>query len=453
MASAALGLEPSVGGCIGLSALGGALEVLSTMVLAYPEHKARSGQPFGKCCTRFAVVVNLLLMGVASVAYIVGSWFGPVSLSVPVVMASKLLFNLLIVGVVLKMENFNKNQRVGTYVIAFAIFALPEVGPKPIPTQKAMVLMVRPLSIIWSAVMCGTMLLTIIAMIVLKCIKSKYGKEATDRPTLMLAVLVTAQVTSAVIGTSVGKIFADAEGSMVGICLGLFVVTAVVNVGSLMMAASSVNQGIFVPLQTCATLGVNMVTGLLIWEDATVIDQWVAYISLYWLMGLGIYMLTNGDVLEMYKRRKQLKIAKNILSMKDIANVSRATAVDDGEEDTEPADSVEGGSRIGDGDGVDGQAAAPSGERRKGSVVWAGMLRADDAKRDFRTATGSSKWKAIGRSEMLARKFNSGKGSAVAADGGASPPTNTNGTAATATANGSAVVHLPPELVELQSFV
>ena len=62
--------------------------------------------------------------------------------------------------------------------------------------------------------MCGTMLLTIIAMIVLKCIKSKYGKEATDRPTLMLAVLVTAQVTSAVIGTSVGKIFADAAFQM-----------------------------------------------------------------------------------------------------------------------------------------------------------------------------------------------------------------------------------------------
>ena len=62
-----------------------------------------------------------------------------------------------------------------------------------------------------------------------------------------------------------------------------------------------------------------MVTGLLIWEDGKVIDQWVAYISLYWLMALGVYMLTNGDVLEMYKRRKLNKIAKNILSMKDMA--------------------------------------------------------------------------------------------------------------------------------------
>lgn len=76
------------------------------------------------------MVVNLLLMGVASVAYIIGSWFGPVSLSVPTVMVSKLLFNLVIIGVVLRMDTFSKNQRVGTYCIACAILTLPDVGPE-----------------------------------------------------------------------------------------------------------------------------------------------------------------------------------------------------------------------------------------------------------------------------------------------------------------------------------
>ena len=69
-------------------------------------------------------------------AYVIGSWYGPVSISVPVVMISKLLFNMIIVGAVLKLEHFDKNQRVGTYVIAFAIVALPEVGPQPIAEQK-----------------------------------------------------------------------------------------------------------------------------------------------------------------------------------------------------------------------------------------------------------------------------------------------------------------------------
>lgn len=57
---------------------------------------------------------------------------------------------------------------------------------------------------------------------------------------------------------------------------------------ALQMAASSVEQGIFVPLQTCATLGVNMLTGLVIWEDWRVVTHWFAYIALYCIMGLGI---------------------------------------------------------------------------------------------------------------------------------------------------------------------
>ena len=82
-------------------------------------------------------------------------------------MASKLLINMFIVGAVLQMEHFGKEQRVGTYVIAFAIFALPEVGPEPIPDQNVMGLLVQPLSIAWTAVLCGTMVLTILAMILL----------------------------------------------------------------------------------------------------------------------------------------------------------------------------------------------------------------------------------------------------------------------------------------------
>ena len=182
MASEALGLEPSVAGCIAFSALGGALEVMSTMVLAYPEHRAKQGRPFSKCFMRGAVVVNLLMMLVASVAYIVGSWYGPVSLSVPVVMASKLLFNLVIVGTVLKMENFSKDQRVGTYVIALSIFSLPEVGPQPVASQDVLALLRLPLSIAWSITLGATMAITILAMIVLVVSRRRKGSDAKPPP-------------------------------------------------------------------------------------------------------------------------------------------------------------------------------------------------------------------------------------------------------------------------------
>lgn len=134
-------------------------------------------------------------------------------------------------------------------------------------------------------------------------------------------MLVTAQVTSAVIGTSTGKVFASATGGLLAAALGLTVVTAAVNVVSLMLAAVHVNQGIFVPLQTCATLATNMVTGLIVWEDGRVIELWVAYVSLYLLMALGIYLLSDSDVVERYKQRRQARIAKKIASWEDVADV------------------------------------------------------------------------------------------------------------------------------------
>ena len=90
------------------------------MCLAFPEYKARLGVVYSACFLRGMMVLNLLLMLVASLAYIVGSWYGPVSLSVPTVMVSKLLFNLLIMGLVLQMDSFSKDQQVGTYCIACA---------------------------------------------------------------------------------------------------------------------------------------------------------------------------------------------------------------------------------------------------------------------------------------------------------------------------------------------
>ena len=112
---------PSLPLCIGLSALGGLLEVLSTMALAYPEFKKKKGAEYSACHTRSMLALNLALMAIASVAYIVGSWFGPVSLSVPTVMVAKLLFNLMVMGSVLHMDTFSKAQKVGTYCIAAAI--------------------------------------------------------------------------------------------------------------------------------------------------------------------------------------------------------------------------------------------------------------------------------------------------------------------------------------------
>ena len=189
-------LTPSLPACIGLSAIGGLLEVTSTMCLAFPEYKAKLGKPYSACTQRLLLLANLLLMGVASLLYIAGSWFGPVSISVPTVMVSKLLSNLVIMGMVLRMAEFPKEQQVGTFCIACAaaaaavanthrssstpapqhsptallipcrcaILTLPDVGPKDQPGQDATQLLLAPVAVGWGALLMAATLACCVGM-------------------------------------------------------------------------------------------------------------------------------------------------------------------------------------------------------------------------------------------------------------------------------------------------
>ena len=194
-ASGLLDVDPSMPMCIALSAFGGFLEVSSTMCLAYPEYRAKlpldkGGKEYTKCEQRLHMILNLSLMAIASVAYIVGSFYGPVALSVPTVMVSKLMFNLLIIGFVLRMDTFSKNQKVGTYCIACAILTLPSIGPSDQPDLVPSEAILEVPAIIWSAVLFGGAILCTIGMVVLQ--------RRTERPPdwVSMVVYVTAQVTS-----------------------------------------------------------------------------------------------------------------------------------------------------------------------------------------------------------------------------------------------------------------
>lgn len=240
-------IEPSTALCIGLSAFGGFLEVTSTMCLAYPEYRIKMGHEYSKCFKGAMMVLNLLLMGVASVAYIVGSWFGPVSLSVPVVMISKLLFNMVIMGVVLRMTNFSKDQQVGTYCIACAILTLPEVGPSDQPGLDVIELVKAPAALVWIAILTAATISCCIGMCVLASRAKKAAALAAAQARahtsstepakadaaatgvvvaapppasecVSLIVYTMAQVVSAVLSTSISKMFPRVEG-VVFICL------------------------------------------------------------------------------------------------------------------------------------------------------------------------------------------------------------------------------------------
>jgi len=319
-------LQPSLPLCIALSAFGGLLEVSSTMVLAYPEHKAKLGKTYSTCQQRVHMIINLLLMGVASVAYIIGSWFGPVSLSVPTVMVSKLMFNLIIIGVVLRMDTFSKNQRVGTYCIACAILTLPEIGPAAEEGQDIIRMVQEPGAIVWIVLL---FIASIFCCVMMGVLAKRTKDGNTPSQNLSLLVYVTAQVTSAVVGTSASKMFALTSGAFLYTLIVIAVLFAVINVVSLILAATAVDQGIFVPMQTCATLVTNLITGLIVWEEYKVIDKWIAYIMVHLIMLLGIWLLSPEDAIQQYKAAKQFHpdVATGMAKGEDYETINRRMSV------------------------------------------------------------------------------------------------------------------------------
>jgi hypothetical protein len=96
---------------------------------------------------------SLLFFGLecsAHVTYFFAPWFGPVSLVLPTEIASRLLFNVLILGGILHHETFGKMELVGTAMVALAVVYLPITGPRePEQPQDLLEIVTKPIALIW----------------------------------------------------------------------------------------------------------------------------------------------------------------------------------------------------------------------------------------------------------------------------------------------------------------
>ena len=84
--------------CLSLSVLGSLSYVLGIMALAYPAFlvSQRGGQPFSTCHNLGFLALYALGQAGALFLPLVASWFGPVSILLPVYQASMLLWNLML---------------------------------------------------------------------------------------------------------------------------------------------------------------------------------------------------------------------------------------------------------------------------------------------------------------------------------------------------------------------
>lgn len=118
---------------------------------------------------------------------------------------------------------------------------------------------------------------------------------------------VLAQAGSIVLNTSISKVLAlqrDEPWFLSWILLYLLV--AVFNFRVATLAAASLDLTIYVPVFAFVKLLLNCIAGLAIWEDWKTIDYWLAYPALYLLMGCGVYLLSEFDLMQPIAMRQMI---------------------------------------------------------------------------------------------------------------------------------------------------
>lgn len=300
--------------CVAIMAFSGFLRVIATMVLAFPDFLAKNrGSPLGgtakqqKCYGVLFVCLHVLILTIAAGMSIVGSFYGPVSIAVPVQTGSQLLFNVAAMGIVLNMRAFDKAQRTGTYVVFFSVLSLMDVGPGLQDGQDVMVLLSETNALVWSTILSLAMVIAAIFTVPLLRKDSGASEPSFFERHSFLTLTIGVTVSNVGMATS-GKTLGILTGTEFAIAAVYYVVASLLGLIFSIVSATSCDQGIFTPLSSVALIIVNMITGIIIWEDWKVIDTWLGYMCACMLMCCGVYLLAEVDVIEKFAKNKAAEI-------------------------------------------------------------------------------------------------------------------------------------------------
>lgn len=280
-------LTQSIPICLALSAIGGILEVFATALLAYPEAQEKEGRKWSLSWMRCALAGNVTLQILASVAgNLFAPWYGPVSIVGPTFLSAQLLANMIIYGSLLGLENFTKDMKVGTHVIVIGAILLPIVGPTTQDDQDIMGLIMHIYSIIWGALLLIGMFVSGIMLLAFDI--TKFSEL------YRIIILLVTRVTAFTSNLTVSKML------VLGLTLEWLIVAIILKIlsGAIMTYAitvqsTAVTQATFVPLNATMNMLVNALTGIIIWEDWRVVQSWLGYVCVFFLLVIGNYLLLS----------------------------------------------------------------------------------------------------------------------------------------------------------------
>jgi len=273
-----------------LAILGGCCQVLAVLILAYPEYHKGKGNAISKTLEKLLVPLNILFQVIVGIVNTASTWFGPVSIVMPMRVSSQLLFNMLFFAS-LGIEEFTKDVRVGTFIVVTAAFILPVVGPTVQQDQDVMILLEHWTSEAWSIFLLFLMVVSGIFCIQFLATKSQGVGVVRHRHKTI--ILLTARVSSAVISTSVSKLLVVTSGYTLAYSLVGYVFCSIIISTVAILQATEVDQSFFVPATACGIQFVNAITGLIIWQDWKVVQSWSGYALVMLQIVLGVYLIAS----------------------------------------------------------------------------------------------------------------------------------------------------------------
>lgn len=304
--------------CIVIMLLSGFLRVSATMTLAYPDHRAREcGESITSSQQWTLIAIHVGLLTVAAGLGILGTIYGPVAIAIPVQTSSQLILNILAMGIVLEMRAFNKMQHTGTYIISLSVLSLIDVGPSTQDGQNVPELLSSPLAILWILlVSVGLVVAMIEAFGFFVLQKRRYASTETLHDGLPVnrdivlngakenryisLVLLTGVTLSNVTMATSGKCLGYLKGGEFMVAALCYLVSALMGLFFSITSSTFCDQGLFTPACAASLMVVNMLTGIIVWEDWKVVHEWVSYLCSLLLMCCGVYLLADIDLVNVY---------------------------------------------------------------------------------------------------------------------------------------------------------
>ena len=293
--------------CIFFTVVSGFLRVVATMILAFPAAHGKE--------RRFSHVLgHVLLLFLAALLSVIGTWYGPVSIAVPVQTASQLLFNVIALEQLdMLPAPLDKAQRTGTCVVLASVLALMDVGPKPQDNQNVISLLKQPHAQVWCLGLTVGMVVAAVYTIMqaqnLRRRRTPVNQEEPAQSHLLstnesLFVTLAVGVTLSNVGmATAGKTLSSLLGKAWTAAACYYSMSALLGLIFSVVSARTCSQEIFTPLSCVSVLFFNMWTGLIVWQDGKVMNGWMGYLCVCWLLCCGVYLLAvDVDLVQMWQQ-------------------------------------------------------------------------------------------------------------------------------------------------------